>query len=254
MSSNEESSIRLHVESYPLELGVKVVGSLGGGEHKTHSVHQAGIFIITDDPAPPKQLLRLMIYMSDQAAVEVWGSVDRVVNSSDASPGQPAGMGIQFFSMDAKSELVWNELIEGISGKPVDTKEQFSVSSSHRTGPRRTPAPLSGNTPLPLPSVPTGETSVQVRPRDIRALVRLVNRDLAAGRLKLQSSESLLPGTPLTIIIRHPTTGARVSIPGQAEARMDNGMLSVRVLGLGQEDWRTLQRFAVTGISRSRVH
>ena len=159
-------------------------------------------------------------------------------------------MGIQFFSMDAAAELAWNELIESVSGQSTETQEQFSAPSNRRSGPRNTPAPLSRHTPLPLPSVPTGETSIQVRPRDIRALVRLVNRDLAAGRVKLQSGESLLPGTPLTVVIRHPTTGARVSIPGQAEARTDSGMLSVRVLGLDQNDWRTLQRFAVTGIAR----
>ena len=250
MPPHEESPVRLHVESYPLELGVKVVGSLGGGEHKTHSVHQTGTFIMTDEPAPMKQLLRVMIYMPDQAAIDVWGSVDRVVSLSQETGAQPAGMGIQFFSMDAAAESAWNELIESVSGKPVETREHFSVSSCRRSGPHQTPAPISRNTPLPLPSVPTGETSVQVRPRDIRALVRLVNRDLASGRIKLQSSESLVPGTPLTLVIRHPTTGARVSIPGQAEGRNDNGLLSVRVLGLDQEDWRTLQRFAVTGIAR----
>lgn len=187
--------------------------------------------------------------MPDQAAIEVWGSVDQVVEPSHAGPDQPAGMGVQFFSMDGTSEAAWNDMIEGISGKPIATGEKIAVSGSHRT-PRRTPVPMSRHTPLPLPSVPTGETSVQVRPRDIRSLVRLVNRELAAGRVRLRAGGALLPGTPLTIVIRHPTTGARISVPGQAEAREPNGMLSVRVLGLSQDDWRTLQRFAVTGISR----
>ena len=229
---------RLSEGHFPFDLVVTVMGARGGAEHHSFSVHQTGLFIATDSPAPQQQLLRLMIHIPDQPAIEVWGSVDYVVETECSD--YPQGMAVEFFSMDGKSEVQWTHLLDGLRGSPL--------SDDKRRRRQPTPAPVSRHTPMPLPAVPTGDTSVTVKPRDVRSLVRLINKDLAQGRIKVNSDQALPIGTPVTVVIRHPTTLTRVSVPAQVKHTHRDTIL-LRPTGLSRADWRVLQRFAVTGQS-----
>lgn len=233
-----ENQQRLTEGHFSLELVVRVMGARGSEEHHSFCVHQTGLYIATDTPAPPLQLLRLMVHIPDQPAIEVWGSVDFTVETANSD--YPVGMAVEFFSMDSHSEAQWTRMLDTLKGSQHVPQKKRSLQP--------TPTHLSRHTPMPLPAVPTGDTSVMVRPRDVRSLVRLINKDLAKGRIKVSSSQILPVGTPVTVVIRHPTTLARVSVPAQVE-RTDEETIFLRPTGLSREDWRVLQRFAVTGQS-----
>ena len=246
----KESQVEQRGGSHPVELSVHIAGSLGAGDHKTHSVHKAGIFVVTDDPAPPKQLLKLSVVTPHLDTIAAWGSVVHVVQPEEASPQQPAGMAIQFFTMDGGSQATWNRVIEELSHERAKGQKGSSRNTSSRDGFRRTPTSSARHTPMPLPAASTEGETVHLRPRSIRSLVKLVNVDLPRGRISVPSADGLAPGTSLIVVVQHPTSGMCVSLPGQVESRNDTGTLGVTVDGLSQADWRTLQRFAITGIPR----
>lgn len=248
MHRREQTPIRSQPHSFPVELHVNVQGFASGEDLVTHTIHPQGAFIATESPAPTQQLIRCEFIMPNGPRVDVWAAVDYVIPPADAGKGQPAGMGVLFYAMDDSAKLGWRKLYEDVTGKPlpVDTRSESTTGQGRRRA-MHTPAPLSRHTPLPLPTVTGDEAEVELTPRDVRSLMRLINKELARGQVLLRADGELPIGTPCAVWIRHPMSGETVSVPGQAAGMTGNGTLKIRVFGLSQDDFRTLQHFAVTG-------
>ena len=82
-------------------------------ENHSHDVSKGGIFIKTPSPFPSGTLLKFELRIRDEQSV--LSGVGRVVwkrETSQASPDNPAGMGVKFIKLDDRSKMLIARLVD----------------------------------------------------------------------------------------------------------------------------------------------
>jgi hypothetical protein len=129
------------------ELELVVLDSDGPHSCRTVDVGLYGVFVRTDTPAPLEQLLQVRLREGQDDPIEWLGVVRRVVTPSRATLAEPAGMGLEIFSIDETDWARWQWLIGKVGERAKTRPEPQAVE-------REAPRPAAGARPHRHPPQP----------------------------------------------------------------------------------------------------
>jgi Tfp pilus assembly protein PilZ len=125
-------------ERYNLQLAVYLKDRRGANTVKTGNISKYGLFIVTPDPKPVRQLVQLVIEFPHKAEViNVLAQVMWVdeTGTSERSGGQ-AGMGVKFFSIPDQERQKWEAFVDQVRTGRVRPDETLSAAPTEESDPQ----------------------------------------------------------------------------------------------------------------------
>ncbi len=182
------------------------------------NVSEGGLFLVTREQPPLRELVRLEIPLPGRAApLEVHGMAVNLAAEGDAE-GRPAGVGVQFYALDREAQRLIGQYIE-----------QVRVAEPQ------------------APSLqPPAEASLELEIASDDDLYEFYTRDVAAGGMFIVSDVALAVGQCLSLIVRHPIVDDCFVIRAVVRAASDGPDgpgLTVEFIGLDAERLDALRVF-----------
>lgn len=156
-------------------------------EYQTKDASYKGVFIVCPNPLPLKKLVRFTTRLPDESEpLQMLGLVSRTVNAADAQErSEPAGMGIQLYSVGKQTREAWQEYVRAEYEKNPEAAEHVRLSE--------------------LPHV-------RVHMRSMEQLSGFVDNDLPAGGIFVRTNELHPEGSEIVCDIIHPETSRAFSL------------------------------------------
>jgi hypothetical protein len=158
----------------------------------SRNVSRRGLFLCANHPPPERQLLILRIAVPDGLPpADVMGSVVRAISPEDsARGGVEAGMGIDFFALNAEVRDRWDCYLLALKGEAQGM-----------------PAPLG-------PALNQGRPNFLVRLPTYEQLRQFYQRDVMRGEMFLRTPVLRSIGEDVDVRLLHPRTGEEFSLLG----------------------------------------
>lgn len=224
----------------------------------TLDISKSSLFVVTDRPAEPGQLVRIAVILPGASELSLRGMVFRAVEGDRSRrQGIPAGMGIRFYGLGHASRAQWEafyeeRLAEAPPAPPVPTPSSESLSLTSQEFFLEEEAievrggwhPLDRGTPF-LRSQPT---LYRLAPDDVEALEIFGREALGSGGAVLTGHARPAAGSPVVASVVHPVTKAEFHVPGVVlDVRDDDDGVAVLFLGLSTKAKEDFTRFAKAG-------
>jgi Tfp pilus assembly protein PilZ len=181
------------------------------------NVSEGGLFLVTRDQPPLRELVRLEIPLPGRAEpLEVHGMAVNTATECDPD-GRPPGVGVQFYALDREAQRLIGQYIDQV----------------------RLAAPA-------LSALPPPEVSLELEIASDDDLYEFYMRDVAAGGMFIVSDVALAVGEGLSLIVRHPIVDDCFVIGAVVRAASegpDGPGLTVEFVGLDAERLDALREF-----------
>ncbi len=212
----------------------------------TANVSRHGVFIPSDTPRNPRELLQLRFKLGDFGIVDVMCMVARVVRRDPNRPGQVPGMGVDFFALSSADKGRWNDFLRAL--ERLDQRGEIPTLPPDHPGEE------------PQPEAPPQREDERyintffVNLKDKRRLRRLFTRDICQGSMFLKTTEPHKVMPEVELVIVHPQSkdefivGGTVVRSAQEGAPEDWG-IAIRFDELEAERERALIAFIETGVN-----
>ncbi|MCK6545906.1 hypothetical protein L6R52_08560 [Myxococcota bacterium] len=187
----------------------------------THNVSHRGLFIRT--PRPPKlhEVFKVRVVLPTGGSVLELHATAMFVKTPAERPDNP-GVGVQFFGFGGVDAARWRQFVREIR--------------------RDHPATLEPSAMLDLCPEVQGEahtrlaadhgTKIRLRVRSPAELSALYRTNLSKGAVLLPTEAELAVGTPLELVLVHPTSGATMSLTGTVRENVVRGSFRGVLLAL----------------------
>lgn len=119
-------------ERYDLAISVALKDKHGVHEMATGNISKYGLFLVTPDPRPLRQLIQLVIEFPEKAdTIEVLAQVMWTDETGESErSGGLAGMGVKYFSMPDKDRRKWESFVDRIRSGDIDPAEYQKPKSA----------------------------------------------------------------------------------------------------------------------------
>lgn len=240
-------SDRRKAPRFPVALPVTFLDTKTSTPLSTVDVSRGGVFVQSDEPRPLRQLVRLRIDIPAQGEViEVHGMVVHTRGAADeASDGQPAGIGIEFFGFGGQPRQMWEDLLRGLqagqpiggvggneAGAPIDGEFEVStvdpVGSNFAGGldaPATTPDASAAAAPPPAQEpAAAGRAKLVCRVfpvplQNAEQLYELYERELVTGSMFVCTPVKIPVGDRVVLRIQHPNSGEAFDFHGLVQTQ-----------------------------------
>ncbi len=217
-------------------------------ELEIEDVSFRGMFIVSQQPLPVRGLIKIEATLPPNGtSFATHGMVVYVVPPGDPSRHTP-GAGVQFYGM-GDERRAWEAYIQHLQRSTEAQPDRRSIqgitplpeqapppSPPVVAGPRAATAP-----PVPAPRSATGSgpqdnrrfarfpAVLEIRPRDLKELLRMYSRDVSVGGMFLSTAREFEVGTGLRLDVRHPHNESVFSLNAVVRRR------TTQPLGIGIE-------------------
>ena len=154
----------------------------------TEDISFHGVFVRTDEPEAPNQLLKFIVVDPDtEAHLPLLGIVARSIATTESDDVRPPGMGVSLFGNSRQTEAQWIDLVRRVKAK-VEAKQATAAQTSDGPAGFASAAPLSQRpTPPPVPRArPTNLPSPP--PRQSVPAPASIDASTAVGAVRSPSS------------------------------------------------------------------
>ncbi len=213
---------------------------LNGRNHdlSTENVSPRGVFLRSNDPVAPRQLVRLRLVLPPHDEVLVVPAmVVHAVDPDAASDGIVAGFGVRFVGLDGEPKDRWTRFmryVDGLAaGGELTNLEVVSVAVDPELTPYR-----------PLVDLAISVDSVE-------QLEALISEEVSRGRVLIPIDVPVPTATPVRVHLVHPMTQETFILDGTVSRWVrtpERGLATVDLVRLTHGMRRALSEF-VTGIA-----
>ena len=207
---------------FPAQVPVTILSLRGDVSGVTENASYRGVLIRTEQSPPARQLVRLRIAVPGHGDIVTNGMV---VHLASVGAGVTE-VGVSFYGLDGQPRAAWEKFIQSLQASERPAAGDKAAPASSPAGPRE-----------------AGRELV-VAVASVDALERLVSRDIARGRLRIQADPSLVVGAPVCIRLVHPETHASLVLDGKVRLRLDGGSLSIELAPIDDSTRTRLADFA----------
>lgn len=222
---------------------------LGGrpAELEVEDVSFRGMFIVSQQALPVRGLIKIEATLPPNGTpFATHGMVVYVVPPGDASRHTP-GAGVQFYGM-GDERRAWEAYIQHLQRSTEAQPDRRSMQGiTPLPAPAPPPAaPVAAVRPATVPPVPQARAAsgsgpqdnrrfarfpavLEIRPRDLKELLRMYSRDVSVGGMFLSTAREFEVGAELRLDVRHPNNESVFSLNAVVRRR------TTQPLGIGVE-------------------
>jgi len=233
---------------YEVNIPVELVSRHGNIAMLTFDISRHGAFLQTDNPAPERQLVKLLFKLPGGAIVDVMGTVSFVAYPEDRCKQGP-GMGVKFFSIPSEAKELWDKfclsLENGVKIKAAQLKPSEAPADEIPALAEPPEAPVRR-------LYPRIRTSFLVRLRDRERMRDFYTHDISTGGMFLKTPLLKEQGEDLDIVLIHPETKEEFPIEARV-VRVINSMnreqkgMAVEFMDVSDDKKSRLCEFIETG-------
>jgi Tfp pilus assembly protein PilZ len=190
--------------------------------YRTLNVNRGGLFLRTDHPARPREMIELVIDLGGPLGQLDAVAVVRHATSREEArgSGRVPGMGVQFYGLSNGEQARWDAYVRQLAEREAEAAVRPAFGPSSRDGSRSDdafearrafqaePTPVVETPPEALRAVSSdneGEMFPLVM-RSVEGLRAFFKRDYGADGIFIPTDRRLAPGTPTTVRVIHPTS------------------------------------------------
>ncbi len=212
---------------------------------ETDLVSLKSISMRTDDPFPVGHLLCLRIGVPEANPIDAIGAVQSIHLSDGDELGS---MVVNITGMLPETKARWNQFIGSLQHDTV--AQEFTPDAQPAVAP--TNQWMSDDTATRLRALDAERPRLEVAPRDLGRLLKLVTQELPRQWAKVNTTDEIDVGTELDVTIRHPETNTRICMPGRVQRvsfdyEEHTGTAIVAFPKLSEKGADKLRKFAMTG-------
>jgi uncharacterized protein (TIGR02266 family) len=248
-------------------------------------VNRSGLFIRTDNPAPLRALVTIVVDLDDgHESLDTVAIVRHVVSPDQAVElGRSPGMGVQFYGMGPALHQRWDKLIHELAADPTraimqdgpDGEMKAQVGAYHAkpedpdpradsiipfavapaTGVRLAPEDVTDQTRRKYVRYPA---EFKVRIPTVEKLEDFLTRDISVGGIFLATEREIKKGAQVRLVVVHPKTGEEFPIVGQVarvapKSESSPQGLGVRFIDMTDERKAEFEKFVMSGLANLEV-
>lgn len=205
-----------------VELEVTVKHDQGRFTYRTLNVNRGGLFLRTDHPSRPREMIELEIDLGDALGrLDAVAVVRHATSREEArGSGRVPGMGVQFYGLGKGEQARWDAYVRQLAEREAQASDRPASGAGSRDDNRADdalearrafqaePTPVVQTPPEALRAVSSGDEveKFSLVMRSVDGLRAFFNRDYGTDGIFIPTDRRLAPGTPTTVRVIHPTS------------------------------------------------